>query len=157
LRALRVFLAGNNHKLIIRRNCNLRGAIYLRQSNSIVEVEESTTWVSVRCFAMEGKSIIIGADCMFSDEVIIRTSDEHSIFDMGSGSRINMAADVSIGSHVWLGSRVTVGKGVSIASGCVIGSYSLISKSLSEPNAIYAGVPAQIRRSGIQWSRHLIS
>jgi len=155
LRSMRIFLRGKNHQLIIKENCNLRGEIYLRHNGSSIDIGEATTWVSARCYALEGKAIIIGADCMFSSEIIIRTSDEHPILDDKTGERINRAADVNIGSHVWLGNRVTVGKGASIAPGCVIGAHSIVSGSLNEPNAIYVGVPAKIKRSGIRWQRKL--
>jgi len=148
-------LTGKNNQLIIKNGCNLRGEIYLRHSGSVIEVGEGTTWVSARCYALEGKAIIIGVDCMFSSEIIVRTSDEHPILDDKTGERINAGADVNIGSHVWLGNRVTVGKGAVIAPGCVIGAHSVVSGNLSEPSAIYAGVPAKIKRSGVRWQRKL--
>lgn len=53
---------------------------------------------------------------------------------------------VVIGSGCWIGSGVTILPGVTIGDGCVIAAGSLVTKS-TEPNALYAGVPARLVRA----------
>lgn len=98
---------------------------------------------------MEGKSITIGDDCMFSSSIYIRTSDEHPIIDIESGERINHAKDIVISDHVWVGEGVTINKGSVIPYGCIIGTKSLVGKKLSRPSSSYAGIPLRLIREGI--------
>jgi carbonic anhydrase/acetyltransferase-like protein (isoleucine patch superfamily) len=95
-----------------------------------------------------------GDDCMFSNDVAIRTSDSHSIFDRETGARINLARPVRIGQHVWLGRHTSVNKGATIGDHVVLGQGSIASGSL-EPCSIYAGIPAKLVRSDVTWSRYL--
>lgn len=50
---------------------------------------------------------------------------------------------IHIESGVWIGARSTILPGVRIAKGCVIGAGSVIVKSCTEPNSLYAGNPAK--------------
>ena len=102
--------------------------------------------------ALEGTSITIGEDCMFSHSIAFRTSDSHVIKDH-DGNRINPAKSISIGDHVWLGAHVTVLKGVEIASNSIVGIGAIVTSSLSTSNTIYAGIPAKKVKENINWSR----
>jgi acetyltransferase-like isoleucine patch superfamily enzyme len=156
LRNINILIIGDNNQLIIDEGCNLRGAIHLRQKNSAIQIGKMTTWVGAHLFAMEGKSIIIGDDCMFSSGVYIRNSDEHSIFDLSTDTRVNKAQDVVIENHVWICEGVTISKGSFLANGCVVGAKSLVATQLKKTNAIYAGVPAKLIRENIYWDRKLV-
>ena len=61
-----------------------------------------------------GTTIRIGAGCMFSAAIDVRTTDSHSILD-SEGRRINADRDISLGERVW------VGRGASVTKGAVIG------------------------------------
>lgn len=60
LRRLNINILGNNCKLIIKNNCSIRGAIHLRQNNSVIIIDSYTTSVSANIFSMEGSEINIG-------------------------------------------------------------------------------------------------
>lgn len=45
----------------------------------------------------------IGDDCMFSKGIQIRNNDNHHIFDLSTGKRINKNTDVIIGNQCGLG------------------------------------------------------
>lgn len=98
----------------------------------------------------EGRKISIGNDCLFSSEIVFRTGDSHSIVDM-SGERINRAADITIGDHVWIGHRVLVNKGVVIPENTVVGTGAVVTKQFDEPNTILVGVPAKVSKQNINW------
>jgi acetyltransferase-like isoleucine patch superfamily enzyme len=155
LRNMQILFSGAMNSVDIGVECNLRGSIHVRQKQSTVAIGDGTTFVSANLFAMEGRRIQIGGGCMFSSGIYIRTSDEHPIFDLSTGERLNQAADVVIGSMVWLGEGATISKGCSVADGCVVGARSYVSKRLSRPNAIYAGSPARLIREGVRWDRKL--
>lgn len=157
LRGMNIIFSGDKNVAEVGPGCNLRGAFHLRQTGSRLFVGAGTTFVGAHLFAMEGRAIDIGEDCMFSANIFVRTSDEHSILDIETLERLNKAQDVTLGRHVWVGEGVTVSKGVKIADGCVIGARSYVSKSLTRANAIYAGAPPRLIREGIKWDRKLLS
>lgn len=100
-----------------------------------------------------GLKVKIGDDCMFARGIFIRTSDAHTIEDQKDSRIINYGKDIEIGDHVWLGNNVTVLKGAQVADNSVIGLGAVVSKSCGEANSIYAGVPAKLVKTGINWDR----
>lgn len=92
---------------------------------------------------------------MLSSGIFIRTSDEHPIYDIQSGLRINDAKDVTIGNKVWISEGVTINKGSIVPDGSIIGSRSVVIGKLRRPNSIYAGVPVKLIREGVRWDRKL--
>lgn len=54
-----------------------------------------------------------------------------------------ITAPINIGDRVWLCADTFIGLGVSIAEGSVIGARAVVSKSISEPWAIWAGIPVK--------------
>lgn len=152
---MNINILGHNNSLIIEDYCNLRGNIHIRHG-SITRIKAYTTAVEMNLFSLEGKSILIGQNCMFSSRVYIRNSDEHSIIDVATNARINPAQDVIIGDHVWLGDNVTVNKGVKIAEHSIVGSGSTVSKDLATTHGLYVGMPAELKKQGVTWRRELI-
>ena len=43
-----------------------------------------------------GSNLEIGRDCMFSNNVIVRTSDSHAIYDLHINQRLNKTKSISI-------------------------------------------------------------
>lgn len=98
--------------------------------------------------------IVIGDDNMWSYQEVVMDSDMHKIYNMND-VQINEPGKIEFGDRVWLGARCTVLKDISIASDTVIGSSSMVYKSLEQPNAVYAGSPAKLIKSGIKWKRDM--
>lgn len=93
---------------------------------------------------------MVGNDCLFSSEIVIRTGDSHSILNE-TGTRINPAKDVVIGNHVWVGHRALITKGVSIPENCVVGTGAVVTKPIDKSGTVIAGVPAKIIKENINW------
>ncbi|WP_160936922.1 acyltransferase [Teichococcus coralli] len=102
----------------------------------------------------EGRSIVIGDDCMASSGVAIRNSDSHAIIDLEAAEQVNPPRDVEIGEHVWLANGAVVLKGVRIGAGCIVAARALVSRDLP-PCCLGAGMPARVIRRGVTWSRRL--
>ena len=72
---------------------------------------------------------------------------------LSSGFRINRAADVEIGNHVWIGYRVLINKGSVIPDDTVVGTGAIVTKSFDEPNTVLAGVPAKVVKRNVNWCK----
>lgn len=89
---------------------------------------------------------------MFSNHIIVRTSDSHPIYDMATGNRINPAKDIYIGDHVWIAPDTKIMKGAVIGNGSIIGSNSMVSKEIPA-NSLAVGMPAKVVKQDIKWTR----
>jgi acetyltransferase-like isoleucine patch superfamily enzyme len=99
-------------------------------------------------------SITSGNGCLFSWGISIRGTDSHLIYKVGAErpSRHGNNRPVVIGNHVWVGTDVTILKGAKIPDNCVVGTRALVTgKNFCEENAVIAGNPARVVKTGITW------
>ena len=101
----------------------------------------------------EERSIIIGDDCIFSNNIEMHTTDYHSVTD-DNGKRTNHANDIIIGNHCWIGLRCLILKGVSLPAGTIVGAGSVVTKRFIKENTLIGGSPAQCLREHINWTIH---
>lgn len=99
--------------------------------------------------------IIIGDDCMLSENIDIWNTDSHQITDI-DGKTINNSKPIIIGNHVWIGKNCTVLKGVSIGDNSIIGMSSVVTKNI-DANSIYVGNPARKVKDGVSWNRNYVT
>lgn len=98
-------------------------------------------------------SVNIGNDCLFAKDIIIRPSDGHKIYDKETNEIKNIGKSIDIGNHIWVAGNTAILKGVKIHDDCVIGLGSIVTKSTTEPNAVYAGNPAKLVKRNINWKK----
>ena len=123
---------------------------------SIVIGDGTTTESGCKFASCEGKRIEIGRNCMFSHDIDVRNTDSHSILNE-KGERINPSADITIGEHVWVGIRSTILKGSVIPSNTIVAAQSLVTNSLrASEHTLIAGIPAEVRKTNISWTRERI-
>ncbi len=149
-----IHFKGSGNTLSIDRHCRLSGRFVFDGDDQKITIQSNTSFEGVHLLASEGAHIKIGADCMFSYGIEIRNSDSHGIYDLKTKKRINFPEDIQIGNHVWLGMGVSVLPGVRIADGCIVGMKSVVTKGLTQRNAVYAGIPAKKIRDDVVWSRY---
>lgn len=126
----------------------------LRQPGSYFAIDSFSTTTELRASCFEGQGVSIGGESMFSNRIIIESSDHHAIYDLGTGERINGGSGVHIGRHVWIGRDTRINKGAIVADDCIIGQNSLVTGThCADPHAIYAGIPARKIRANVTWSR----
>lgn len=105
------------------------------------------------CAQEDNSTIHIGKDCMLSNNIIIRTSDSHPIYDKLTGSRINFSKNVFIGNHVWIAPNSKILKGANIGDGCIVSSNTMVSKSIND-NCLVVGMPSKVIKENISWNRN---
>lgn len=84
-------IRGNNNKLIIGEGCSISQDVGFQiDGNNLTIVIGNNTSIQhgTRLHAQKA-NIFIGNDCMFSNNIFIRTSDSHPIYDINTGDMIN--------------------------------------------------------------------
>ena len=148
-------ISGDNNHFRIGYGCTINGVInLLSPTGSTLVVGAGTTMVQVSIQLHEPGEISFGADCMVSSQVYVSLSDIHPIYDRTTGERINAAASIRIGDHVWLGLRSMIMKGATIGDGAVVAAGAILSGP-APANAVMAGVPARLVRENIVWRREI--
>lgn len=147
------YFSGNHNKVFIGNNGWINGLhlIIEGDSNTIIIGDGIFIYGNTRIYCVQGSRVTIEAGCMLSDQIEIRTTDNHSIIDMSSGQRINYEEDVVLHKHVWLGMHVIVLKGTEIAEGCIVGAGTVCTKKYMLPHAVIAGIPGKIVRENVDW------
>lgn len=117
-------------------------------------VGDRTSASNARMFAVES-DVELGRDCMLAGEVTLNSARQHSLVELTPDGPVQIENErkrIALGQHVWLGNRVMVLGDVSIGSGAVVGAGAIVSRSLPA-NTLALGVPAEVRRENISWSR----
>lgn len=95
LSGVHIFVNGEDSHLVIGKNVHINASIYQP--------------THINAFGHKRK-VLIGDNCLISNNVEIHTSDYHKIFD-GNGNRVNENKNVIIGNNVWIGLRSIILKG----------------------------------------------
>lgn len=156
LRNTSIYIRGNNNKIIFKKGCKVGAdcSFWMEGNDISITIGAGTTFNHLVHFCAQenGVKIEVGEDCMFSNNVIVRTSDSHPIYNTESQQRINAPKDVIIGKHVWIAPNTKIMKGAIIGDGAIIGSDTMVSKSIPE-NSLAVGHPATVVKEHVEWTR----
>lgn len=124
-----LFLSGDGSKLKIGKRSGINGA---------------EIWLG------NGSECYIGNDCMFSYNVVIRTTDGHVILDKDTGKIINEQRNPCvIGNHCWIGMRSLIMKNVYLPDNTIVGAGSVVTSKFDESYTVIAGNPAQVMKKNV--------
>ncbi|MEF9940576.1 MAG: acyltransferase [Clostridium sp.] len=153
LRNCLIYIVGNNNTIEIGENTHItNGELWIEDDNNKIIIGSNTSLCGkIHLACIEGCTIAIGDNCLFSSDIVFRTGDSHSILDL-DGNRINPAQDIIVKNHVWIGNKVIVTKGASIAENSIVGTGAIVTKKFDETNVVITGVPAKITKENINWS-----
>ena len=153
---LKIKIRGSNNSIDIGSDCHIGKNCSLwiegNNCNIIIGNNLSITHTCQICVQENNQSVKIGDDCMLSNNIIIRTSDSHPIYDLSTKDRVNDPQSVVIGNHVWIAPNCKIMKGAQILDGSIIGSDTTINKVVP-PNSLAVGRPCKIVRENVSWSR----
>ena len=147
-------ISGHGNKLIIHRGARFLegGRIRIEDSCNTVEIGENSSLINCFLSSADKNTIMkVGKNCLISTDVIIRTSDAHSIMSQQSNERINFGANVIVGDHVWICNGVRIMKGSTINSDCIIGGDTIIAGQHIDRNCLVVGNPGKVVKSGVNW------
>lgn len=150
-RNIRVYFSGRNNVLKIGSNLSVNRLDICFGNHGFCEIGDCTSMIQASCWISDAE-LKIGADCMFSSEIMIRTHDEHHIFDWETHQRINRPKDVVIGNQVWVGYRTLLLAGAHIGTGSIVGAGAVTSSGFGN-HVLIAGCPAKVIRENVCWSR----
>ena len=153
LQGCTITISGSNNVIQIGDRCMCNQACFcIEDDNNTIRLDDRTLLCGkIELAAIEGTSIEIGKECLFSSNIDIRTGDSHSLLQKGTGTRINPSKSIRIGDHVWVGRSVTILKGTTVPENCMVGAASLLCKAYVKPNCVLAGVPAREVKQDIEW------
>ena len=148
-------IRGNNNRIVFGDNIYVgkHCSFWMEGDNIKITIGKMTTFTHTVHFCAQenGQYINVGDDCMFSNNIVVRTSDSHPIYD-SNGIRINNPKPVIIENHVWIAPNSKIMKGAVVHSGCVIGSNTMVSKEIPL-NTLAVGQPAKVVKENIKWTR----
>ena len=151
---LSVKMYGHNNSLEIKRHSTILGLrIVIRGEGCRIVIGEYFS-ENINCMITcmgNGNYILIGDDCMFSENIDIWSTDSHQIVN-AERCVINKNKPIIIGNHVWIGKHCTILKGVTIGNDSIIGMSSVVTNNV-DSNSIYVGNPARKVKEGISWNR----
>lgn len=149
-------MIGDNNSITFGKNCYVGAncSFWLEGCNVVIHIGDNCTFTSRVhfCAQEDGMSINVEDDCMFSNNIIVRTSDSHPIYNRINGQRINPPKSVLIGKHVWVAPHTNIMKGAIVRDGSIIGSKSLVTNEIPE-NSLAVGTPAKVVKTDIFWTR----
>ncbi|MFS4491352.1 acyltransferase [Maribacter sp. 2308TA10-17] len=154
-----IFIRGNNNQITISKEVkfNRSGELWIEDDFCELYIGENSTFEETHIAVTEPNSkITIGIDCMFANDIDIRTGDSHSIIDTKSNKRINHAQDVVIADHVWVGAHTSILKGSGLATNSIVATRSVVTKRFEEQGVLIAGIPAKVIKQDITWDRKRI-
>lgn len=141
-------LQGVGHLITVGAGARVGGVTVYGERNLVSIGDGSVLQMSNIIRGIENR-LEIGANCVGIGGTI-RTSDDHTIFDVESGTPINRARNVRIGDQVYLGRNVRVSKGADVGDGVVVAPDSVVTGKL-QPGGYYGGVPARLIKANVTW------
>ena len=160
--SLTIGVGGDGSVLSIGDDCALAELqIRSKQAGDFIAVGRGVTttarntWISGAGAGSARPWLIVGDDCMFAYDIVIRNSDAHPIYDAASQQQANEpAGGVCLEPHVWVGEDVKILKDVSIGAGSIIAIGSIVTRDVPR-QCVARGVPAQsVPTPGRYWSRN---
>lgn len=148
---LNIIISGDNNTLIIEPEARLIGPCVIEMhGNATITIGRNAGVRGVHFLAKDGK-ITVGDLVMFSYGINIRNTDSHRIFSCASPDVVtNPSADIEIGRHAWICMNASILKGVKVGSDSVVGYGAVLTRDCPA-NAVVAGNPARVVKTGIIW------
>lgn len=145
---------GNNNTIIMSADCYGKIKIEIKNSNCTVIIGENSGFMGTEIQLWEKDSrVVVGNDCIIAKNTKMYCTDFHSIYHLSDNIPYNQGREIIVGNHVWLGEGVTLTKNTHLADNIIVGINSTVTKDLTTPYAIYAGNPATLKKTDVNWCK----
>lgn len=155
----KIRIVGNNNRIIFKDNCRVgeKCSFWMEGNNITIIIGTGTTFTNTVhfCAQEDNSAVYVGNDCMFSNNIIVRTSDSHPIYDLQSKKRINVAQNVVIGNHVWIAPNTKIMKGAVVGDNTIVGSNTIVTKNIPG-NCLVVGAPCKVVKTNVSWTREKV-
>lgn len=74
---------------------------------------------------------------------LLSTGYDTNNWNLNKTEKIHMDNPIKIDDNVWICANVTILDGIKVAEGSIVAAGSVVTKDLSSPGYLYAGVPAR--------------
>lgn len=156
---VKIEIYGNNNRIVFGKNLSeFRASISVGfktdpVNNTVIIIRDNSTANDVKIYLRDNNSqVILGQDCMLSNEVCIACTDFHTIINT-QDEVLNLGKSIEIGNHVWIGMYAKILKNTKIPDNCIVGCGSVVTKKFDKSGVIIAGNPAKIVKENINWDR----
>jgi len=149
---------GDNNEIVIRSSKKFISNLKIYDIGSNNKIHIGKDWFQsgackIDFCNQDNKVLSVGSGCMFGQNVEILLGDWHSITDKDTGKCLNKTKQgVSIGDNVWIARDVRILKDAKISNYSIVGIGSLVTKGFKEENSLIAGVPAEIKKTNVDWN-----
>ncbi len=151
IRQSTIRIDGNNSEFIIKSNCTLHYNYFSLYDSSKVEIGDNFTCYGGSYSICGHSKLTIGNNCLFSNNLYLRTDDGHTIIDKFSHAPLNSPNDINIGNHVWVATKCSILKGSKISDNSIVALGSVVNKKFETENCLLGGVCAKIIKTNISW------
>lgn len=152
-------LLGSNSSIKIDEKVYINKLFSEQFMNSSVVINSQTTISNLQIRAFRETNINIGKDCLINEGVMVLAGDGHAIFNVTTLGRTNDPEKIgeeknkiTISNHTWLAINSTILGGTSIGAGSIVAA-GCIAKGKFPNNCVIAGIPGQVVKKDIAWSR----
>lgn len=125
-------------------NIRIHSTASLRCARNIYIGENSHININCCVWAGEESKIILGDNLLMGPGVSIQADNHGTYRDEVMMQQKTVQKDIVIGNDCWLCSNVTVTAGVHIADGVIVAAGAVVTKDVTEPYSIVAGIPAKV-------------
>ena len=145
-------IAGKYNHIILEDGVSvLKTEFRMDDNNNAIYIGKCTYVYKASIVAGEETTITIGDDCLFAQDVTIRSTDGHKIYNMDKSERLNNSRDITIGNHAWLAKGCSILKGTVIGNDVVVATNAIVNKEINKDNCIIGGIPAKVLKEDIVW------
>ena len=147
-----LIINGDNNQVTVDRNLSGILKLVINGNNCRVHIGKDCLFRGCEMAVFENNSILeFGDESMSARDSRIYASDFHTIYDIDTKRPLNQGTHIHIGKHVWIGEGAMILKNHSIADNIIIAARSVVTKDLTQSNAIYAGNPATLKKTNVNW------
>lgn len=142
----KISFSGNNSIIRIGSNVVLKDVdIRIKFKNGLVQIGDNTRIYDNTkiisgtglggCMASDDvNKIIIGQNCLISEDVVFRNTDSHPIFSIDGDVLNTPIKGITVENNIWIGHRASILKNVTIGSGSIIALGAVISRNVPKNN-----------------------